>query len=209
MRNWAPEDEFTELEDTGFGLKSRLHPLGAALALSQLRKLDHLIDLRRQAYAYFSKHMNAIPGLKALSTSPDVDRGGFFRFVMHYDPSAFAGLTSREFYKAAVAEGIETLMPGWLAKPLHLTHAFSDLTRWSLHRGGPWPFPHAIPIKKYRPGDFPKAEQFAQCTFQFPAFSETNYPQLIDQYAAAIFRLQSHAAAVREFFRATKVEQCQ
>lgn len=183
------------LVETGYGLKNRLHPLGAALALTQFRKLDTILANRRANLEYFAEQLKEIPGVRPLITRPEYDRGGYFRYLLKYNPCELGGLTSERYIQALQAEGVVEVRPGSLAKPLHLTGILQ--TRFDgIYRNG-WP-PRGIPCSGrsgYQPGDFPRAEEFSRNTLQFPAFTEPSR-RIIDQYCEAMRKVARHACSL-------------
>jgi perosamine synthetase len=188
-----------ELVETGFGLKSRLHPLGAALALAGLHSLDAVCRARRTNYQALEAACAGIPGLQALPTPSDCDRGGYFRFVLRFEPRSFAGLSGEQICTALQAEGAVEARAGSLARPLHTYRMFQDPapsiypTPWSAG---------ADPLQSrrtFRPGDFPHAEEFSACTLQLPAFTAPA-AELIGQYAAALRSVQRGSAALAAHF---------
>lgn len=184
--------EYESFAETGYGLKTRLHPLAAAIALEQLRKLPD-VNARRQSHLqYFSSRVRSIRGLEPLHTAPDVVRGGFFRFVFRYKPQEMSGLGIDTYIEALKAEGVAEVMPGSLAKPLHLTRIMQTLDD-RMYRGG-WPRrgAHVDAQHLYRQGDFPVAERFSALTLQFPAFTHEER-DIIDEYCGALDKIARHA----------------
>ena len=184
----APE-EYLPFFETGYGLKNRLHPLGAALVLAQFRKLPEKIAQRRENREYFEERLNGIAGVRPLPTSPNVTRGGSFRFLVKYDPDELNGLPIDEYIRALKAEGVAEVLPGSIAKPLHLTRFFQTLEDGMYPGGWPRRGPHALRELVYRPGDFPKAERFSSLTLQFPAFTDPSEP-IIDAYCRAMEKVE-------------------
>ena len=188
QRTATTSDAAAPFVETGYGLKLRLHPLAAALALVQLRKLPSVIERRRANAARFAALLADVHGVSPLPTAPGVDRGGHFRFVLRYD----LGLPIDRYVEALRAEGVAEVMPGSLARPLHLTPIFQTLDD-GMYRGG-WPRrgPHVGIAPTYRPGDFPRAEAFSAGTLQFPAFTEP-CDALLGEYAEAMAKVAAGA----------------
>ena len=50
-------------KDTGLGYKHRIHPVSAAIANSELKKINFYIKKRHKMLNYFSKKIKEIPGI--------------------------------------------------------------------------------------------------------------------------------------------------
>lgn len=169
--------------ESGYGLKSRIHPLAAALALVGLDLLPETLAARRRNYAHLCARLAEIPGLRPLPTAPGVDRGGHFRFIAHYDREQLHGLAPERFLAAVHAEGASAVWPGWAARTLDSYRMFqTNEDPIGLFEGG-----HTT----YTPGEFPAASAFSANTLQFPAFVEG--PEIIDAYADALSKVARHA----------------
>jgi perosamine synthetase len=173
---------------TGYGLKNRLHPLGAALALVGLRRLPERIRQRRENLEYFGDRARSITGVRPLPTAPGVDRGGYFRYLLRYSAAELHGVPIGRYVDALRAEGVCEVALGNLAKPLHLTALLQTLDD-GMHRSG-WPRrgAHVNVEHVYRPGNFPAAERFSEETLQFPAFTEPSR-HVIDAYCEAMAKV--------------------
>ena len=184
-RTSATSEALAGFAETGYGLKNRLHPLGAALALEQLRKLPRTIAGRKENLEYFALRLKDIPGVEVLPTAPGVDRGGYFRFLVRYRADQLGGLPVQRYVQALRAEGVSEIALGSLAKPLHLTR-FMQTSQDHMFRNG-WPRngAHVHRVRVYAPGDFPCAERFSSQTLQFPAFTEPS-KHIIDAYCRAM-----------------------
>lgn len=181
---------------SGYGLKNRLHPLGAAVAEVQLGRLDDVNQQRARHLARIEAALETSPGLRAVRTSPDVVRGGYFRFLLHYDPVALDGLAVEHFLHAVHAEGATEVRAGALAQPLHLLPIFQTLEDGMVQGGWPRRGPQAGHAPTYAPGDFPCAERFSAFTIQLPAFTFED-DVIVDAYCAALSKVARHAGAVR------------
>lgn len=193
----ATSEKYAPFVETGYGLKNRLHPLAAAIALEQLKKLNAIIESRRACHAFFAEQLMDVPGLTPLPTEPGVNRGGFFRFLFHYDARSFEGLSMENFVRALHAEGAVEAIPGSLARPLHLTSFFQTLDDGMYRNGWPRRGTGNRPAQTWGPGDFPNAEKFSATTVQFPAFMAPDGQNIIAAYGEAIRKIQRNAATLR------------
>jgi dTDP-4-amino-4,6-dideoxygalactose transaminase len=186
-------DAYAAFAETGYGLKNRLHPLAAALALVQLEKLPERIAQRKANADHFTAGLRDVPGVRPLPTPEGASRGGYFRFLVHYDETALGGLSADRYIEALRAEGVAEVTPGRLARPLHLTRMFQTLDD-RMYRTG-WPRRGARVLREivHSPGDFPAAELFSASTLQFPAFTEPSH-HVIDAYCAAMRKVAARAS---------------
>ncbi|CAG0940295.1 partial perosamine synthetase, partial [Candidatus Brocadiaceae bacterium] len=98
--------KYRRLIPTGFGLKFRIHPLGAALVCEQLKRLDQWIAWRKAQLEYLTDGLREIESIETPSTSADVTRGAFFGYECLF--SGDLTIRERELYIAALrAEGLE------------------------------------------------------------------------------------------------------
>lgn len=189
-------DALRSLVETGYGLKSRLHPLAAALGLNALARLDHVCIARRRNYAVLADAVGGIPGVSLLQEPQSGHRGGFFRFVLKLDSAAFAGMSAEQVVEAVQAEGAVEVRPGSGARPLNSYRIFQapcvQLFRPDWCQG-------SDPLANrpcYKLGDFPRAEEFSATTIQLPAFTQPS-ASLIRQYGTALLKVQQQAAEIQ------------
>jgi dTDP-4-amino-4,6-dideoxygalactose transaminase len=184
----ATSPAYAPFVETGYGLKNRLHPLGAALGVVQLGKLPDRIVQRRANLEHFDRHVSGVPGVRPLATPPEASRGGYFRYLLHYLPDELGGLPVEHFVEAARAEGVREVAPGSLVKPLHLTSLFQTVDDRMYRTGWPRRGPHVRREHVHGPGDFPCAERFSELTLQFPAFTEPS-TGIVEAYCRALAKV--------------------
>jgi perosamine synthetase len=90
---------------TGTGLKYRAHPLGLAMALPQLTRLDALIDGRQRAADLLLAAVQDLPGMTVLSRSTEAARHSYYALVLLVDP-ALSGFDRELFVAALHAENL-------------------------------------------------------------------------------------------------------
>ena len=196
-RTAATSERYEPFVETGYGLKNRIHPLAAALALVQLRKLPERIEQRRANLVQFDRSLATVTGVRVPASAENTTRGGFFRQIVHYDAEALHGLPIARYVEALRAEGVLEVLPGNLAKPLHLTRIFQSLDNHMFRSTSPRRGMHVSHASVYGPGDFPRAERFAQSTLQFPAFTEPS-AHIVDAYCRAMRKVALHSIALRD-----------
>lgn len=170
--------------ESGLGLKSRIHPFSAALALVGLDELPETLARRRAHHAHLSERLAEVPGLRLLPTARGVDRGGFFRFAAHYDRTALHGVAPQRFLEAVHAEGATNVWPGWAARTINSYRMFQTLEN-----------PLGLferDKRTYGVEEFPNAREFSANTLQFPAFTWEG-PEVVDAYADALAKVARHA----------------
>ncbi|MEE3041446.1 MAG: DegT/DnrJ/EryC1/StrS family aminotransferase [Candidatus Latescibacterota bacterium] len=99
----------------------RLTEMQAALALSQLRRLDEQTEKRTHSAALLTEQLSEIEGIRPLAVDERVTRHAFHLYVFRYDADAFGGASREQFLKALAAEGIPCAA-GY--KPLYREPAF-------------------------------------------------------------------------------------
>ncbi|HJN30211.1 MAG TPA: DegT/DnrJ/EryC1/StrS family aminotransferase [Candidatus Latescibacteria bacterium] len=99
----------------------RLTEMQAALALSQLRRLDEQTEKRTHSAALLTEQLNEIEGIRPLAVDDRVTRHAYHLYIFRYDAGAFGGASREQFLKALAAEGIPCAA-GY--KPLYREPAF-------------------------------------------------------------------------------------
>ena len=99
----------------------RLTEMQAALALSQLRRLDEQTEKRTHSAALLTEQLSEVEGIRPLAVDERVTRHAFHLYVFRYDADAFGGASREQFLKALAAEGIPCAA-GY--KPLYREPAF-------------------------------------------------------------------------------------
>jgi dTDP-4-amino-4,6-dideoxygalactose transaminase len=106
-----------------YGSNYRLGEWQAAILSVQLKRLEEQ-TLRRHANArVLDRLLRGIEGITPQSLDRRCTRNGHYAYIFHYDSSAFAGVPTRRFIEAMVAEGI----PNQAAyPPIHALHLFRN-----------------------------------------------------------------------------------
>jgi perosamine synthetase len=164
---------------TGAGLKLRIHPLAAAIALDQLDHLDGYLTGRARTAAQLCEQLGRLPGLVAPSL-PEGVRASWYGLPLLYRADGLGGLPIDRFHQALLAEGCpEVDRPGSTC-PLNLLPLFDDPT--SL-------LPDHTAVLGYRPGDFPTAEAVHAATLKLPVWHDPADQPLVDAYIAAFHKV--------------------
>lgn len=181
---------YRQFVKTGYGLKYRMHVLGAALARASFAKMEERIQLRSKNLHHLSQLLKDIPGIEPPFTKQHVTRGAFYGYKPLYQQDEMEGLHVEIYVKALQAEGLEIKKPG--SKPLHLLPLFQQMHDGMYANGWPKknPFNDRIPV--YKEGDFPKAEFYYSRALSLPTFTSKDDQPLIEQYAQAFWKVYQH-----------------
>jgi len=170
-----PEHRLYRYAVTGMGLKHRIHPLAACIALDQLRHLDEYLAGRERIAAYMSEQLGDLPGITVPGLKADA-RSSWYGLILQYRTEELGGLTIEWFYEALKAEGCrEADRPGSTC-PLNLLPLFQDPTPL---------FPALHGAFAYAPGDFPRAEDFHRNTIKLPVWHQEEDMPFVEQYIEA------------------------
>ncbi len=159
---------------TGLGFKLRMHPMAAALARCQLKKLpkrnaDGTAQVRR-----LNDRLIQLPGLYEQQNRSDVERTFYLsdRFLFN---ETEAGMSREACIKALKAEGVSIRAAG----------AQFQCDAPAYHEPQWW---HHLPIIADR---FPGAEEADRRGISLPYFTK-DVPELVDQYIAAFEKVWAH-----------------
>ncbi|WP_016698387.1 DegT/DnrJ/EryC1/StrS family aminotransferase [Actinoalloteichus spitiensis] len=169
---------------TGMGLKFRIHPLAASIALDQLGSLDDYLNGRENVARYLCNQLGELPGI-AVPRTPDGVRPAWYGLPLTYVPEELGGLPVKRFHEALLAEGLKEVdQPG----------SICPLSRFPLFRDPAPVFPHYPHRKRvaYREGQFPVAEQIWQHTLKLPVWHREEDLPLVDRYIDGLRKVIEH-----------------
>lgn len=142
--NWLSHDKL--------GYNFRLNDIACSLGLTQLKKINFLINKRNEAASYYIKHLKKIDGVSTQKISPNTTRTSWFVFVVKADET----INRDKLMNKLIEKGIPT-------RPY-------------------FPAIHLQPLYKkmfgYKEGDFPIAESISKQTFSLPFFTEIKKEQI-------------------------------
>lgn len=177
-RNEIPQDHpLRAYVVTGMGLKLRIHPLAAALAVHELGHLDAVLAGRSAVAARLVEALTALPGLEPIVPAPDAT-SSWYALLLQYDAEAADGLGVDRLHDALLAEGCAEVDRPGSTRPLNHLPLFQDPTPL---------FPAYHDMVRYGPGDFPAAERFHERALKLPVW--TDYTGVVEQYAAAFTKV--------------------
>lgn len=161
--SWAshPMRQFQELQDRpleryidSVAPNFRMHPLSAAIAGIQLKRLDAWVAQRQENMRYLLSRLEDIPGIETTYIAPDCTHA-VHMIPLTYVPEAMNGVPLETFRNALALEGVETT--SYVGTPIHLRPRFMERRFWG--KGCPWSCSHAARELVYKEGDCPVAEK--------------------------------------------------
>lgn len=162
-------------EETGLGLKLRMHPVAAALGREQLRGLDQRNADTRRRVRQINDRLLQLPGISEPRCRPEAQRVYYPLNMLHLD-EAKAGFSRSAMLKALKAEGVRATPGHYLQQ--HKLRIYSE-AKW-------WHHPPVVPH-----GDLPGCQQCNKTAFNLPLFYEDE-PELMDQYVRAFEKVWVH-----------------
>jgi len=172
---------------TGMGLKHRIHPMGAALALEQLGRLDEYLEGRADIAERICDWLEDLDGIVPHQRETGM-RSSWYGLVLRYDEEELGAPVER-VYEALKAEGcVELDRPGSTC-PLNLLPLFQQ--------PGPL-FPQYEHTLSYRPGDFPQAEHIHRATLKLPVWHRNTEIPIVMRYVEAIRKVIHHIDELKE-----------
>jgi perosamine synthetase len=172
--------------ETGFGQKYRMHPLAAAIANQQIRRLDDRNEQRRRNLEFLADLLSGLPGVQPPRARPGFTYGGWYGFKVRYDAAQLGGLPMGQFLAALQAEGVQAKRPG--SPPLHNLPLFA-LTR-DRARQLALPWAEALPDEPRAIAECPVAEAVYPTLISLPTFSG-DCDAVIRQYGEAFAKVTS------------------
>ena len=170
---------------TGFGMKTRMSPLNAAVARVQLRHLDERNARRNANVAYLSRRLEPL-GLETFLPPPHVRRV-YFEFLVRVEPARVRIGPSR-LIEALRAEGCDVRHPRYPLvhqQPFFTEGHFAEIAR----------LPPGVPVPVYRPDALPATAAANEWLLRLPSFPTAARP-LLDQYALAFQKCVGAADAL-------------
>jgi perosamine synthetase len=149
--------EETDLPDivNTIGSNFRMTEIDAAIAITQLGKLDRLLAGRREIAGYLSTRLAELPGIAPAVVRAEATHS-FYVFPMTLKPDELKGVRRPDVARALAAEGVP-VSEGYV-KPLYLQAMYQQrIARGS--RGCPWTCGHWQGEVSYAPGICPVTER--------------------------------------------------
>jgi dTDP-4-amino-4,6-dideoxygalactose transaminase len=176
-------DRYKPLARTGLGLKHRIHPLGALIALHFIEKrVAHWIRSRGKLLAQLTAGLVGVQGIQPPTTAPYVtSRGAFYGYKPLFLSDAFENaLTRSQFVERLVAAGLNVKVPGSY-----------QLYRLPLFVDSPVELPAAVQPVPVR--GLAGTERYCSSIISVPTFTEPQEAPLVDYYVDAFRWVAEHA----------------
>ena len=151
---------------SGLGLKFRMHPMAAALARAQLRKLESRTKEGVAQTRRLNDRLTQLPGLTEPPARPDMKRMYYSTNLLTLD-EAKAGISREALVKALRAEGVHAQ-----------AHRYTLQHKLALYQDASW-WHHKPEIP-----ELPGSDEANRTAVSLPYFT-SDVPQLVDQYAQA------------------------
>jgi dTDP-4-amino-4,6-dideoxygalactose transaminase len=112
-RSYDLQDQaLRDFADTGLGLKMRLHPLAAVIALAEAEALADRVAHRERLLRRLSDRLTPVAGVRAPVAREHVTVGGWFSYRPRLVPSELgAGVTADRYLAALQAAGVPAHYP--------------------------------------------------------------------------------------------------
>jgi dTDP-4-amino-4,6-dideoxygalactose transaminase len=171
---FAAGSNYAKYAGTGLGLKLRMHPMAAALARCQLKKLLQQNAAGVAQTRRLNDRLIQLPGLYEQQNRPDVQRVFYNqnRFLVN---ETEAGMSRAACIEALKAEGVSV---GAAGAQFQCDHAAYHEAQW-------W---HHLPVIADR---YPGADEVNRRGISLPYFTK-DVPELVDQYSEAFEKVWTH-----------------
>jgi perosamine synthetase len=170
---YGPDSEYRKFYGSGLGLKTRMHPMAAALAVCQLKGLDKRNTAGAAQVRRLNDRLVQLPGLYEQKSRPEAQRL-YYAWNMLFIDEKQAGMSRAACVKALQAEGVSAGAVSYRLQ--HELALYTDAQWW-----------HHAPIIPELPG----SKQANLTAIGLPYFT-SDQPELVQQYAAAFEKVWAH-----------------
>jgi len=195
-QTWAPDDRPPLVPGNRYGHNYRFTEMQAVLLRGGLSRLEEQTRIREDRVQYLAEKLRAIGGpLRAAKRDPRVTRQAYYCMTLHFDPSQAGGLHRDQYRQAANAEGCALGTP---YPPVYRHHLLNLYDRTS-------PVPYRAPgtVQNYAELRLPNTERAVLETgVVIPHQHLLGNRAYLDQWVAAIARVNEHLDALRDHFAA-------
>lgn len=199
---WDPQrplDASRAYDSVNVGWMYRTNEMSAALARSQLRKLEAANEQARRNAHRLSTALATLPGITP-PAEPSDRTGTVHKYRLVFDATAMGVSAPPKIVRAALikalrAEGLEVVM--WQSQPVPGQTLFRDKTGYG--GGVPWSVWNVESPVRYDLDQFPQTTRLLDSSLVLFSQSCPIYPQpteLIDVYAEAFARVWRHLPQV-------------
>lgn len=191
-RDDVVDDALRDYWVTGFGLKLRMSPFNAIVALHSLAAFPERMNARHSALRYLGERLAEVDYIEPCHISEDVSMGAWYGYKPLFRPDALPGVSRTTLIEALRAEGLEVGAPSG-----------PRLATLPLYAGAENPLFPGTPKYANTPESGSAAAHVEQCALSLPTFNDWPADKsLIDEYLAAFQKvgrqrtvLAAHSAA--------------
>ena len=152
LRNQGRDDAGTWMNHVRLGYNYRLDEMSAALGLSQISRIDQILDGRDRVASMYTERLSDVPGVKVPYIDPATTRMSWFVYVIQVEE----GIDRNAVMERLDANGVPS-RPYFV--PIHLQPLYRD-------RFG------------FNEGDFPVTERIAKTTLAIPFYTDMPVDQV-------------------------------
>jgi perosamine synthetase len=196
-----PEGSEYRKYTTSLGFKHRVHPLGIAIANTELKYLDEKNAIRSENARYLEEGIKDIECITPQKEYPGGVRQHSYHYA-RYDETKLEGISLMTFLKALKSEGVAVGAIGY--GHLHEAPLFLEKTPYG--KGCPGKCPH---IKVEYPAEkvsLPNTEYLREHAFMMAPRFEKPCRELLDQYIEAYHKVVRNVDELKEYERKCGVE---
>ena len=163
---------------TGFGLKLRCHPLGAAMASQQFDEFPPRLELKRR---YARKVVATLADVPFLFPQDETDReSSWYSLALRYDARRAGGIPLKLFQEALLAEGLAEADIPSLTGPIGALPLFTELSRAMPRLYRDW---------KPRRRDCPVSDGLGQSVIVFPVWGSEEDEPMVNLYIEGLLKV--------------------
>ncbi len=170
---------------TGFGVKTRMAPMSAALARSQLHRLDERNARRNRATIALSHRLEPL-GFDTFLAPPHIDRV-YFEFIVRCNPERIP-IPRDLLVEALRAEGCDVTVPRY---PLLHEQPFFTEGHWRRIAR----LPRSAADDRKDTTELPRTESLQHEFIRLPNLPDAD-EELVEQYAVAFEKVVGHAETI-------------
>jgi dTDP-4-amino-4,6-dideoxygalactose transaminase len=170
-----PKDSpYRRYQGTGFGPKLRIHPLAAAIARHQFRKVDEHNAMVDAQLRKLNQRITTLPGVSCPYVRPDAKRV-YWGTNMIFIDAGKAGAPKEALMKALQAEGVQAA-----------EGEYAEQHRYAIYSEAKW-WDHPVVI----PNDLHGTSQVNRQAVRLPVFHD-DATEVIEQYGDAFEKVWAH-----------------
>lgn len=182
--------KYSRYHESGLGLNYKIHPLAAALARSQFKKLELSMSSMTKYYDQILEGTKSLSNFKFLSIPHWTSKISFYGFNFLYNIDGNPDLPNTQtIIHALNAEGIKASKPG--TPPLYKLPAFIDILGYNLI---------GRVVGGINPKDFPGAELHDKTLIRLPSIRQNeNGTKWAQYYIEALTKIHDNLSVLRNW----------